>query len=153
MLSKDRKISQAISIISLYKQLSFPVSHRDRSWHWIFHKGTVALKFIAATLITEEDIQLGIIMKEIENKPATVVIPLYKSILGLHLEYCSVYLILKKYTVELKKVQKGGINMIGTCATFPIWGGCQVWSNLNVPFRLKISNGEPWFRILKLYML
>ena len=52
---------------------------------------------------------LGIIRKEIENKMASIILPLYKSMVRPHLEYCVQFWSshLKKDIIELEKCRKG----------------------------------------------
>lgn len=57
---------------------------------------------------------LGIIRKDIENETANIIIPLYKSVVKPHLEYCVHFWLphLKKHIVETEKLQKRATKMM-----------------------------------------
>ena len=57
---------------------------------------------------------LGIIRKGTENKTASIILPLYKSMVQPHLEFCVQFWLphLKKDITELEKVQKRETKMI-----------------------------------------
>ena len=67
-----------------------------------------------AAAVKKANSMLGIIRKGIENKSASVILPLYKSLVRPHLEYCvqfwSPYL--QKDIMEMEKVQRRATGMI-----------------------------------------
>lgn len=66
----------------------------------------MSMQCVAA--MKKADSMLGIIGKGTENKTADIIMPLYKSTLQLHLEYCVLFWspYLTKDIVELEAVQK-----------------------------------------------
>ena len=67
-----------------------------------------------AAAIRKANSMLGVIKKGVENRTANIIMPLYKSMVRPHLEYCVQFWSphLKKDIVELEKVQKRATKMI-----------------------------------------
>ena len=67
-----------------------------------------------AAAVKKASSMLGIIKKGIENKTANIIMPLYKMVVGLHLEYWVPFWSphLKKDIVEMEKVQNRATKMM-----------------------------------------
>ena len=74
-----------------------------------------------ATAIKKANAMLGVIRKGIENKSAGIIMPLYKSMVRPHLEYCVQFWSphLKKDIIALEKVQRRATKMIKGLEHFP----------------------------------